>query len=209
MKNNVKVKRVNKIGKRFSPDEMEKTLKMKELERDLEKKHVVMQIPKFHIILYAIGIVVFGAFAIVGIWGADGDYDIETLIYLACFGAFVLLCFYGILEVLVSRIDIYHHENYFLFRNAFFMTYKIFYVDCVSYKLGNNLFVLKTNNRTFYLDIYYEKMDLLISKLSNYKVKRIVNHKRKLTERQELYISLGIVGLLFCVLIVGKLFFDW
>ena len=121
----------------------------------------------------------------------------------------MLFCFYGILEVLVSRIDIYHHENFFLFRNAFFRTYKIFYSDCVSYKPGYNLFALKTNNRTFYLANEYEKMDLLMSKLSNHKVKRIPKSKPKLTKRQVSYISFGIVGLLFCGLIVGKLFFDW
>lgn len=203
------VKRVNKIKKRFTPDEMEETLKQKELERDLNKTHVVLKISKAYIVIFAIGIVFFGAMLAGGLWAANGNYDTETLICSAFFGVFVLFCFYGILEVLVSRIDIYHHENFFLFRNAFFRTYKIFYSDCVSYKTGYNLFALKTNNRTFYLANEYEKMDLLMSKLSNHKVKRIPKSKPKLTKRQVSYISFGIVGLLFCGLIVGKLFFDW
>lgn len=79
------VKRVNKIGKRFTPNEMEETLKQKELERDLEKTHVVLKVSKVYIIVCAIGIEFFGALIAGFIWSENGNYDVTTWIFFGIF----------------------------------------------------------------------------------------------------------------------------
>ena len=82
----------------------------------------------------------------------------------------ISICF-AVFEIVIWRIDLFADEDYFLLRTIPFKTHKIYYDDCIYYKMGSNFLTLKTKKRKFYIAILSQNFDYLKELLIMHKVK--------------------------------------
>jgi len=122
----------------------------KELLKNLTSEHIIIRSPKAYVWIGCYDVLVSGTLLIWSIFFPNGT---EALWADIIFALFLLL---GVVMVWVSitcRIDLFRHEDYFLMRTTFFRTHRIQYCDCISYKIGTNYLVLKTDKETLRIDL--------------------------------------------------------
>ena len=142
----------------------------KELIRNLTNEHIVIRSPKAYVWIGCIDISFFGGFLI---WIACFSNKSEALWVWIGLAFFVLLGVVIVWVSIICRIDLFRHEDYFLMRTTFFRTHRIQYCDCISYKIGTNYLVLKTDKETLRIDLYATNVNFLMNMLKQHKVKEI------------------------------------
>ena len=83
----------------------------------------------------------------------------------------VILVYFTLFEIVIWRIDLFADEDYFLLRTIPFKTHKIYYDDCIYYKIGSNYLTLKTKKRKFRIALLSQNFDYLRDLLIMHKVK--------------------------------------
>jgi len=88
------------------------------------------------------------------------------------FSFFVLLGVFLMIETKIWRIEIQKDKDYFIYRTWLGKTYTIKYEECENYKKTSNDLILKTKNKTFYIDQHAVNFDVFMSMLLKVKVNR-------------------------------------
>ncbi len=89
----------------------------------------------------------------------------------------VILVYFTLFEIVIWRIDLFVDEDYFLLRTIPFKTHKIYYDDCINYKIGSDYLILKTQKRKFRIALLSQNFDYLKELLIMHKVKVKIKKK--------------------------------
>lgn len=141
-----------------------------EMLKNLSEEHIVIRHPKAYILLGCVSIVFFGAIIIT--MYLFPNETTKPWVF-AAFGVFLLMGNVLILDAVIFKIDIYRSKDYFLYRNIFFRTYKIYYRDCLNCERIDKDYVLETIGKKLRLDCDCVNIDFLISMLVQYEVMAI------------------------------------
>jgi hypothetical protein len=143
-----------------------------ELLKKLSEEHLVIHLPKAYM---WVGFAASSFFAIcffLMVWFPNGTGGIWVGIL---FWIFILLGIVIVVETLIWRIQIFRHEEYLIYRTSFGRTYRIQYKDFVYYKNGNNTLILRTNNKSFFVDNKATNFEFLMAMLTQHKIKEQKN----------------------------------
>jgi hypothetical protein len=139
-----------------------------EISKNLTKEYIVIHLPKVYLWVGCLDISLFTFwFFLMTIYPND---TADIWVWLL-FCIFALLGVVIVVETQIWRIQIFRHENYFIYRTMFFKTYKIQYKECKYYKFSINTLILKTNNKTFRIDNKATNLEFLLAMLTQNKVK--------------------------------------
>lgn len=138
----------------------------KELINNLGKEHVVLRLPRLYLWVGIVGLV-FDVFIYNFSYGND---EIWILLIYVAYG---LLSLHLIYKVIFWRIDVFKSERYFLYKTNFWKPRRVYYDDCVNYKLYKTYLVLKTSKGKVYIDCFTSNFEFILSMLSKYGVKEI------------------------------------
>lgn len=137
-----------------------------------KKKHVVIHLPKAFFWIGFVESIFFVCFMVLGTTCPnifDNKINIWFYLLFSCLSLFGLLI---MLATKIWKIDVYKKEDYFIYRSFLGSRYTIYYSDCISYIDGNNVFILKTRQKKFYIDSYSENLEFLVYQLNIHHIKK-------------------------------------
>ena len=135
----------------------------KELVKNLCESCVVLRLPKMYFWLGATGCVFLTILFVL-----CSSPKIELVIW-----SYVAFLFLGsiFMSLLLSerlwKVEVFKDENYFIYRTSFGRKYKVSYNECIAYKNATNMFVIKTQRKTFYVDIHSRNFGFLASRVEH------------------------------------------
>ena len=132
----------------------------KEAISNLSKNHVVLKLPTMYLWVGCIDVSVFTAFIFLMYYYPN---DTAALWIYVVFGLFELLGIFLVVATLLWRIDVFRDKNFFVYRTSFGKKHTIKYDDCVSRKFKTNAVVLKTYNKTIYIDMNAKNFEFLLA----------------------------------------------
>ena len=106
-------------------------LNSKELQKNLTEEHIVIRLSKVYLWIGILDIAVFSTFCFIMFFFPN---DTTTWWVWMIFIFFILLGFCLVCSTLIFKIDIYRNKDYFLYRNIFLKTRKIYYCECINYQ---------------------------------------------------------------------------
>ncbi|MBO4583821.1 MAG: hypothetical protein J5756_02005 [Clostridia bacterium] len=142
----------------------------KEALENLEKEHIVVKLPRIGLWVGYAGV---GFCLISGLLMALSKNETAVLWVWIVMALFLLLSVFLIVSTLVWKIDIFRSEDYFIRRSSFFRTHKIFYSDCVSYKVKKNGVIIKTIGRSFSITSLASNIEFFMAMLVQHGVPEI------------------------------------
>lgn len=135
----------------------------KELVKNLCESYIVLRLPKMYFWLGATGCV-FLTMLYVLYFSSDFELAIWSYIVFFFLGSiFVSL----LLSERLWKVEVFKYENYFIYRTSFGRKYKVSYDECIAYKNATNMFVIKTQRKTFYVDIHSRNFEFLASRVEH------------------------------------------
>ena len=146
---------------------------IKEQTKELGKKPdkmFVVHLPKAYFWTGTICTICFCLFLVLAILFPNGTATWWVYIGIT---AFVLLGIFIIWSSKVWAIWVYKNTNYFVYRTCFGKRYKILYHECLSFKLGENSLVLRTEKRCFIVDVMSINLEHFVYELRQNKVKQL------------------------------------
>lgn len=173
----------------------------------MDREHTVIRAPKAFLWIGIADIAIFGA-CLGMAFGSSDEGTVDALVYII-FAFFLLLGALLVLEVLLFRLDVYEYESYFRIRSTLVFkgiplkTYAVYYRDCVGYKLEKNTLTLKTEDKTFYLEPYYPKINVFIIMLNQHNVKPLMQNRNEEHIAVRPPKHLFVVGLAFVLILAG------
>ena len=141
-----------------------------ELIKNLTREHVEIHLPKVYFWIGLLVVAVFSTFCFIMFFFPNGT---EAWWVWVIFIIFILGGFYIIFESLFFKIDIFKSKDYFVYKDFFVKTQKIYYCDCISYNRNANAFVIKTTRNKISMDIHSVNIEILMAMLSKKNVKEI------------------------------------
>ena len=142
----------------------------KEALENLKKEHIVVKLPRIGLWVGYLGV---GVFSILCFFMARTTKETIYLWEWIVVAIFILLSVFLIVSTLVWKIDIFRSEDYFIRRSSFFRTHKIFYSDCVSYKVKKNGVIIKTKGRSFSITSLASNIEFFMAMLVQHGVPEI------------------------------------
>lgn len=134
----------------------------------LAKDHVFIRLPRAYLWVASIDILFFLACILLMIYFPNDT--VSVWVYML-FCLFISLGVLITVATLVWKVEVLQHENYFLIRTTFGRSHRIEYKDCLYYKFSSNYLVIKTNKKTFYIDINATNFEFLLATLKQHSVK--------------------------------------
>lgn len=145
----------------------------KRADKGIEKKSdkiIVVHLPKAY---FGVGIICTIVFMIFLLWAVLFPNGTATWWVYSGLTVFVLLGVSIIWSSKVWAIWVYQNENYFIYRTCLGKRYQIFYHECMNFKLGENLLVLRTEKKRFIIDRMSINIEHFVFELRQNKVKQI------------------------------------
>lgn len=137
---------------------------------NLKNEHIIIKLPK---VVFVVGCICATVFSTAIVLMTLFPNDTAALWVYLIFIFFVLLGVYLMAIGTVWKMEVFRHEDYFIYRSIFFRTYKIKYEDCISYKCTKNTVELITANRTFHIDTIATNYEFFMAMLKKNKVKEL------------------------------------
>ncbi len=125
-----------------------------------KNNYVCIYLPRTYVFVGFVAVVVFSLFLI------NAIKNVEPIFVCIIFVVFILL---GIVVTIASlnwKIVFCNEEDFFTYRNCFGRKYKIYYSNCIQLNENKNLIILKTTNKTFYMDPYAIGVFFLVKKIN-------------------------------------------
>lgn len=145
-------------------------LNSKELQKNLTKEHIVIRLSKVYLWIGLLGIVVLSTFCLIMFFFPN---DTTTWWVWMIFIFFILLGFCLVCSTLIFKIDIYRNKDYFLYRNIFLKTRKIYYYECIHYRCTQHDVIIKTEKKKITVDRNAVNVEFLIAMLHENRVTKI------------------------------------
>lgn len=142
----------------------------KEIIKNLTKEHIVIRLPNVYLWIGCLDISFFVTCLFVM---TRVSSDTATIWVNILFILFVLLGVVIVFETQIWKIEIFKSKNYFVYSPFPFKIYTIQYSNCISFKLGINSLVLKTNKQTIHIDNKATNFEFLLVMLIQHKVNQI------------------------------------
>ena len=138
---------------------------------NLKNEHIIIHLPKAYFLVGALDIVVFTIFILLIKYFPPIE---ETVLWVYFgFGCFILLGFFIVTYTLIWKIDVFRHENYFVYRNFLGKKNRIPYSECISYQYSEYALTLKTVKKTLNFDSKATNIEYLVAMLNQNKIKKI------------------------------------
>jgi len=135
----------------------------KELIKNLSKNHVILRLPKLYLWVGFIDVFVF-TFCLFLMYLYPDNTAYPWVVYVLSV-PLELIGIYLIVATLTWKVEVFRDKDYFIYRTVFGRKYKIKYDECVECKYKTNTFILKTQNKTFYIDQYARNFEYLTSRI--------------------------------------------
>lgn len=135
----------------------------KELVKNLSESCVVLRLPKMYFWLGVMGCVFL---TMLFVLCSLPKFELAIWSYVAFFflgSIFISL----LLSERLWKVEVFKDENYFIYRTSFGRKYKVSYNECIAYKNATNMFVIKTQRKTFYVDIHSRNFEFLASRVEH------------------------------------------
>lgn len=141
-----------------------------ELIKNLKKEHVIIHLPKAYFYIGLVGFLFFGICTFVMYYYPNNTTSVWVWIIFVLFDS---IGFFIMLLSQIWKIEVFADRDYFLYRNSFFKTHRIQYIQCISYEITTNNVVLKTSRRKFHIDSNATNIEILLNFLIKNNVKEI------------------------------------
>ena len=102
--------------------------------------------------------------------------SVDIFVY-TLFGAFVLLSAAVTVMMRLWKIEFGEIDDFFLYRSAFGIRRKIRYQDLKSYQTGTNTITLKTQNKTFFVEVFSLNIELFLKQIRANKIQKQPNNE--------------------------------
>lgn len=135
----------------------------KELVRNLSESCVVLRLPKMY---FWLGVMGCAFLTMLFVLCSLPKFELAIWSYVAFFflgSIFISL----LLSERLWKVEVFKDENYFIYRTSFGRKYKVSYNECIAYKNATNMFVIKTQRKTFYVDIHSRNFEFLASRVEH------------------------------------------
>lgn len=142
----------------------------KELLKTWQQEHVVLRFPSIFFWIGFLDVFFFSACLFIMFFFPNGT---EAWWVWTEFILFILVGFYLMSYVLLFKIDVYRSKDYFVYRNLFSRTRKIYYHECVSYQCTEHDLIVKTGKKKITIDIHTINVEVLMGMLGKNKVRQI------------------------------------
>lgn len=133
-----------------------------ELIKNLKEEHIIIHLP----ITYKwVGLICSISFFILFVLMITFPNDTAETWVGVLFGIFILLGLSIIWATCFWKIHIYRNDEYFIYVSLFGKKYKIYYLDIINYKNGENYIKLKTIRKSFFVDNKSSNIEFLLAML--------------------------------------------
>jgi len=146
-----------------------------ELIRNLKEDHVIIHLPNMYKWIGLICSIFFLILLVLMVTFPNDNADIWVGV---SFGIFILLGLYIIWATYFWKIHIYRNDEYFIYVSSFGKKHKIYYFDIIDYKNGENYIVLKTIQKSFFIDNKSTNIEFLLAMLKKNNVKEVIIIKK-------------------------------
>lgn len=127
-----------------------------------------------------------------------------TVFVYSFFGAFTLFCATVTIMMRLWKIEFDEGIDYFHYRSSYGIKHKIYYKDITEYKIGTSTVTLKTQKRTYYIEMFSLNIELFLKQIKIHHVPKQQNNiVRFKTSHKAVYLLTSILWVGLTVFVGG------